>query len=78
MDEVLTENQRILARYLRAVGCSKSEALAIVMRVYGEASTLEMLEYCRTHPNASRQMLLEESLRIYSKMNKEESTQGYE
>ncbi len=66
MAKILTENQRILTRYLAAVGCETLAVMVMVTRVWEEA-TLEMLQYCKDHPNADQAELLKASSKISSK-----------
>ena len=58
MANVLTENQRLLTRYLAAVGCQKEAVLYIMVQIYSEELTLEMLEFCASNPNATQEQLL--------------------
>lgn len=67
MDMVLTENQMLLTEYLAAVGCETLAVMVMVTRVWEEEETLEMLQYCKDHPDADQAELLKASSKIYSK-----------
>jgi len=67
MTSILTENQKLLTRYLAAVGCSKLAGLVIVTEVWEEEDTLEMLEFCARNPDASQAQLLSASSEISSR-----------
>ena len=67
MEKVLTENQMLLTEYLAAVGCETLAVMVIVTRVWEEDATLEMLQYCKDHPNADQAELLKASSKISSK-----------
>ena len=49
----MTKNQKMLARYLKAVGCNMRTVCAIVFNVWEEEQTIKMLEFCRDNPDAS-------------------------
>lgn len=66
MSKVLTENQRLLTRYLTAVGCEKMAVVIAVLDLWDEDAVLEMLEFCASNPNASPATLLEMSSKISS------------
>ena len=68
MAKVLTENQKLLARYLTAVGCEKWATVSMVTDLWDEDAVLEMLEYCASNPDASPAQLLVMSSRISSRM----------
>ena len=67
MENVLTVNQRLLTRYLAAVGCKKSSTLKMIFELWDEEPVLEMFEFCRDHPNATENELLKASSEISSK-----------
>ena len=67
MAEVLTENQRMLAGYLAAVGCDTGAIFKIIGELWDEDAVIEMLEFCRDNPDASQAQLLEASSKIYLK-----------
>ena len=72
MSNVLTENQRLLVRYLTAVGCEKIEVILMITELWDEDAVLEMLEFCKSNPNASRAQLLRASSEISSRYEQEE------
>ena len=65
--EIGTENQRILIRYLAAVGCDKGTVFKIVLELWDEDAVMEMLMFCKDNPDASQEELLEMSSKICSK-----------
>ncbi|MBO5452736.1 MAG: hypothetical protein J6A69_02090 [Clostridia bacterium] len=67
MEKVLTENQRMLAGYLVAVGCSRATATRIIFNTWEPDQTIKMLEFCHDNPNATEAQLLEMSSKISSK-----------
>lgn len=67
MEEVMTDNQRLLTRYLAAVGCEKGVVFSIVLELWDEDEVIEMLQYCKENPNASQTQLLRMSSEISSK-----------
>ena len=72
MSNVLTKNQRLLARYLTAVGCEKIAVILMITELWDEDAVLEMLEFCRNNPNASQAQLLKVSSVISSRYEQEE------
>lgn len=62
----MSENRRILTRYLAAVGCDIGTAFTIVMNLWPEYATIKMLQFCKDNPKATPEELLEMSLKIYS------------
>ena len=66
MAEVLSENRRILTRYLAAIGCKRSTIWQITMiDLESELAILDMLQFCKeNHPNLSEEMLLEQAYKI--------------
>ena len=76
MAEIFTENQKLLIRYLAAVGCDKLAGLVIITELWEEEAVLEMLEYCRNNPDASQAQLLKASSKISSKFEKQEQTES--
>ena len=73
MRRVTTENQGMLAGYLAAVGCQTEAVLLMVAELWDEKATIEMLEFCANHPNASQAELLEASAKISAKYEEPES-----
>ena len=71
MEQILTENQSLLAEYLSAVGCQKLAVLLMITELWEEEATIEMLEYCRDHPHADQAELLKASSEISSKYRKD-------
>ena len=67
MERVLTENQTLLTRYLGAVGCELVAVMLMIVELWDERATIEMLEYCRDHPDARQAELLKASSEISSK-----------
>jgi len=67
MAKVLTENQRLLTRYLAAVGCPKSDIIHISLTLWEEDEVLEMLEFCASNPDARPAQLLRACSEISSK-----------
>ena len=49
----MTENQKMLARYLKAVGCDAASIVRIIEQTWEEDKTIAMLEFCRDNPDAS-------------------------
>ncbi len=72
MSNVLTENQKLLARYLTAVDCEKIAVILMITELWDEDAVLEMLEFCRDNPNASQAQLLKASSAISSRYEQEE------
>jgi len=72
MSKVLTENQMLLTRYLRAVGCEKLAVIVMILELWDEDAVLEMLEFCKNNPDASQAQLLQASSEISSRIIKEE------
>lgn len=66
MEGVLSENRRILTRYLAAIGCKSSTIWKITMiDLESELAILDMLQFCKeNHPNLSEEMLLEQAYKI--------------
>ena len=67
MEEVMTEYQRLLTKYLASIGCESGTVFKILCNVWEEEATIEMLEFCRDNRDASPAELLEMSLKISSK-----------
>ena len=67
MQEVMTENQRLLIRYLIASGYSEATVWKIVMGLWDEEAVIEMLRFCVEHQDATQAELLEAYSKIYSK-----------
>ena len=67
MKEVLTENQRIMTRYLASIGCDMLTTFTILTDLWDEEAVLEMLQFCKDNHPASQAQLLKASSRIYSK-----------
>ena len=72
MEEVLTENQDLLAGYLAAVGCEDLAVILMITELWDEDAVLEMLEFCKNHPDASQAQLLKASSEISSRIVKDE------
>lgn len=72
MEEFWTENRRLLTRYLGAVGCDTLAGLLIVTELWDEDAVLEMLEFCKNHPDANQEQLLKASSEISSRIVSEE------
>ncbi len=64
---ILTENQTLLAGYLKEIGCEKVAVLLMIVELWDARATIEMLEYCRDHPDARQTELLKTSSEISSK-----------
>ena len=64
MDMVLSENQRLLTKYLAAVGCEDLAVVVIMLDMWDEDAVLEMLEFCASHPDATPNELLKASSEI--------------
>lgn len=71
MPRVMSENQMLLLRYLVEVGVSKSNVFGILMDLWDEEATLEMLEFCASNPNATQAQLLKASSEISSKFKRQ-------
>ena len=71
MAKILTENQRILTRYLAAVGCERVAVMLMITELWDKRATLEMLEFCSNNPDASQAQLLKMSSQISSKYGTE-------
>lgn len=67
MSKIISENQRLLTRYLAAVGCPKSNIIHISLTLWEEDEVLEMLEFCARNPDASPAQLLKVCSEISSK-----------
>ena len=63
MENILSENRRLLTRYLSAVGCNPRTVFRIVTPL-DEEQVIEMLEFCHDNPNASEAELYGMSLTI--------------
>ena len=70
MTGAMSENQRMLTRYLAAVGCTRLAVFIIVTELWDKDATLEMLEYCASNPNATQKQLLEASSEIAFKIKR--------
>lgn len=66
MENKLTENQKLLARYLSAVGCESAMALYMIMELWEEEETIKMLNYCADNLDASPAELLKACYKISS------------
>ena len=67
MEEVLSKNQRLLMRYFGAVGCGQLESIVMMLELWDEEATLEMLEYCASHRGADQAQLMKASSEISCK-----------
>ena len=74
MEEILTKNQKLLTRYLAAVGCDTLAGLLIITELWDEDAVLEMLEFCKNHPDASQAQLLKASSKISSRIARKEES----
>ena len=72
MEEIMSNNQRILTRYLAAVGCNTGVVFKIVLNLWNENAVLEMLQFCKDNPKANSAQLLKASSEIASKYNLED------
>ena len=65
-EHVLSENRRLLIRYLAEIGCGKPAVWQIAMiDLEEETQVLQMLQFCKeNHPNLSEAKLLEVSSKI--------------
>ncbi len=71
MSEVLTENQKILIRYLAAIGCSKAVVFRIIGDLWYDPAVREMLQFCKENHPPSQEELLKQYSIVYSKYKRE-------
>ena len=67
MSKILTENQKLLTRYLAAVGCETVAVLVMMVELHDEDAVLDVLEFCASHPDATQDELMKASSEISAK-----------
>ena len=67
MEEILTEGQEILATYLSEIGMPFYAVTYLVMLVWEEEATMEMLEFLLETRTTDYNLLYETALKISSK-----------
>ncbi len=61
MENNNSDNKDLLRNYLIEIGCDKMAVAVITMRLWNENAVNEMLEFCRDHPDATENELLQAS-----------------
>ena len=71
MQDILSEKQKLLIDYLTVAGCEKAAVLLMVVELWENEATEEMLAYCASNLNASQAQLLKASSEISSKFKRQ-------